>query len=197
MNKIFCIIIIFFIFTFSARSSEIIQGSMDCKVTDQQITRIEDGIVKKFVGYSDGYQINDKFTFRYEIALKKKQEFKHFVLGFGHVPIVSKGRSDGIHIAAYSSFSPQKIIMSDYQGYRAVIHDKISGIFRFSPNEISVSQTIGSTLEMKRYFKNDWSGIIFKNALNDDPSVHYVTFNCTNINDKIDSIFSRLKDLSQ
>ena len=58
MNKIFCIIIIFFIFTFSAKSSEIIQGSMDCKVTDQQITRIEDGKVKKFVGYSDGYKIN-------------------------------------------------------------------------------------------------------------------------------------------
>ena len=88
MNKLFYIIIIFFIFTFSARSSEIIQGSMDCKVTDQQITRIEEGIVNKYVGYSDGYKINDKFTFRYEISLKKNRlRGVHFSKGNEHLTL--------------------------------------------------------------------------------------------------------------
>ena len=176
-----------------------VSGSMSCKIKTSYIVSMVDGIAETFAGYSDstggkgvsGAFVGDTITLTY-----KATGLEHFEVWMGGYP------TDLTATTVWSKVSTQGFLSDGFKSKTGNNPDvskwtsvESSGtIIYVGPDEISAKGG-GSNMSFKRYYKNDWQGLIeMDSSWGDSKHEKYVaTLDCRHNNDKLDEFVNAMK----
>jgi len=156
-----------------AQSSE---GSMNCTVTGNVVVSSEEGKFKTYSFIQGGVKANEKVTLDYRvdsisiyIALKRNQKEKSSII-YNYLESKHDGttaeKANGGFFIKESTHNHSISFMPDYI--------RINNFGEFV---------------IRRYYKNDWHGILFNVARDSDFTTQTITFNCRHSNDKMEEAF--------
>ena len=155
-----------------------IDGEMKCKITDQIVLQVKDGKPERFTGITNQPKIGDTLNFTYyslneriRIILKnpKKEYFNN------NIPAV---KGNGVKSKVIRFEEDTSVQQSLY-----MTEDKIGYYFSFVG-------LVNHHLNMKRYYKNDWEGIL-TNVY--ETQTQIISLDCRHINDEIGEMINLYK----
>ena len=138
----------------------VLAGNMSCKVKSNKVIEIEEGIVKEYDGWTDGFKEGDNLALQYD----------HINGRFGLL-IEDKIRNSNPFAMALSTESDNVGIITSFKNSYAVrkpfgieIFFSTDLIYARNGKYIDPSKSLEppqtSSLQLKRYYKNDWQGIV-------------------------------------
>ena len=174
-------------------SSDIIQGTMKCKVKSQSIIEIEEGIPKQYPYYVDKIKTGEELILEYEL-------FDTFMF---RIILKDQVRDD---LKFYRSYEPKtltrRVNNSEYVILDDSTDDSTEGRIIISNDSIDADYAdysealtmFNSRLALKRYYKGDWNGI-FTHSIN--ASVKTMTLDCKPGIDQYDELMEALEDYAE
>ena len=183
-------ILLAFLMTLSTQAgADILNGQMDCKVKTNRITVVSDGIGTEYKAFKDAFVVGDTLRFSYGYFLNKstisirdinrnfdvwKMEIAHS--GGSDNRIVSNENETGAGI--YEGHSDRNFFTPEFIGSEGL--------------HIVGNRIVDGEIRLKRYYKNDWDGLVYYKGLNDE--LHVFTIDCRHIIDNLDSVIAALLD---
>ena len=165
-------------------------GQFSCDVDSSLVTMSEDGRVTTFGGWSNGYEVGDEVKISYWISSNKhsKNELKlNIVHKKKDKPAKAWGSGKDFE---EGWFAPGDRV--DMRNKMVSIHWGID----LGNNRISANNNM--TLDMYRYFKNDWAAVFNESRFYPDKKMHSVetvTFSCYHSRDRVDEVADELERL--
>ena len=157
-----------------------LRGEMSCKITDQIIIEVKEGKPKRYTNFRNEPKVGDKLSLIYQsIGESVKFQLTHPSEEYFNTAIGAEKADINTQVA---SFYHGDDFLKYTLGRLTVRKDSLS----FQKYNIAG----GYSLELDRYYKNDWGGI-FTAIYAGEP--HVITLDCRNIKDKIDEIIERYK----
>ena len=181
-----------------ATQSMAVSGSMSCKIKTSYVVSMVDGIAETFTGYSgsggkgvSGASVGDTITLTY-----KATGLEHFEVWVGGYP------TDMTPTTVYSKVSTQGLFTDGFESKTGnppgipewTSVESTGTIIYFGTDEISAKDPF-SNMSFKRYYKNDWQGLIeMDSSWGDSKHEKYVaTLDCRHNNDKLDEFVNAMK----
>jgi hypothetical protein len=147
-----------------------LKGHFYCKIQAQNIIQVEEGKASQFPFYKDGLKTGDKFVVKYELLNNTK-------------PIISFGIDNPV-------FGSSAVVKKDEATPSAFSASFDKEYIYFSTDNIRVMGMMGN-IHLKRYYKNDWSGSIYKYWY---PSNHVIAVDCRHPIDALEDILATVND---
>ncbi len=159
----------------SKLKSEVLAGTFYCKVVDTKVINVNEGKSYLYKDVADGYEVGLNFSISYSLNLLGK---------------------NGFHLSGDQDNPSKQIFMhsvlskGNMDSYVGIPKDNTFVTQVLSKDLIKSYILDWGSLEMYRYYKNDWQGILTKPGFN---IVEVVTFDCRNPSDTLEDIFNYLK----
>ena len=158
-----------------SRDSEF-KFSLNCKIKDQVIFQIKDGVSSRFNSYRNKSAIGDNFSVDFTMLHGEKS----YLLKIGSDELMISEVFDNIFATNIRSLIAYKDINK-------------RGVGWISNGNVTLNGSIG-VFHLNRYFKNDWQ-LLFTSAANTNQT-RMLTANCMNMPSKFDEVMSIIESIS-
>ena len=183
-------ILLAFLMTLSTQAgADILNGQMDCKVKTNRITEVSDGIGTEYTGFTDAFVVGDTLRFSYGYFLNKSTI---------SIRDINKNFDVWKMEIAHSGGSDNRIVSNKNETGAGIREGHSDGNF-FNPDSIGSegfhivgNRIVDGEIRLKRYYKNDWDGLVYYKGVND--FLHVFTIDCRHIIDNLDSVIAALLD---
>ena len=164
--------------------AEDIEFNLNCKITDQIIFQVKDGKTTRYSNYADEVKVGDNFSI----------DFKFQSYGDGYRLSIYSKELNLIIVSLESSFLIAKFNEYVFDRSNKGVLGNISGVLgRISSERIYIDDVL-STVEIKRYFKNDWQ--LLTTSYVSVNSTSMLTANCMNMPSKFDKMLKIIANAS-
>lgn len=168
-----------------------VEGQMNCNVKSNSVTTIEEGKYKEFSGYEDSFAVGDdliiiykemrgNFTVTMEDPVRGDQFMtadvnKNFPERSFHEPKYS----EGILVRSKNDLFNPRFITSSPEFEMSI----------FANSEIISASNNLSSIELRRYYKNDWQGVFFNKV---KLKLQIATLDCRHTKDSLNTFIKAL-----
>lgn len=137
----------------SPANSEIIEIRGDCVVVDYSAIRNDEGKVKRYTGTTDSVNLGDRVYL--EIRLNYTQNPSLVELP----SIETRLYKNGMDYALFHNYVQGEWGMFDVMQAQQQIFQRRAHSVEINNDVIGLATRTGDALKLRRYYKNDWSGI--------------------------------------
>ena len=184
------IVITLLLILFSTQAMADLVGRMKCEVKSNDVITTKEGKPQKFIGYEDKFVVGDKLTITYEniystfsVEMNDPVRDDHFMTA----SISGDDQDRSFHKSKYSEgillrskgFSNPRFIISSTEFENSI----------FANSEIISASNNLKSLELRRYYKNDWEGLYFSKF---DLELQIAILDCRHISDSLDIFIEKL-----
>ena len=157
-------------------------GRMDCKVKSNKIMEIEEGIPKEYTHFKDSFVVGDKLTLTYGFKGQVSDSVIFFHIedntrGTKNYLLYEQIKGDGVEVWRNDE--------SKKAGFNATFNR-----LTVTPDKITSTSSFLSNINLERYYKNDWQGLISRTS--SYPEIHIYTLDCRHKKDELDNMFQQL-----
>lgn len=168
-----------------------VEGRMNCQVKSNRVTTVEEGKPKEFTGYEGKFVVGDSLTIIYENLFSNFSVIIEDRLRDDRVMTASVGSNDidrsfhepkyseGILLRSKGIFADPRFVMSNPEFEMSVFANS---------DIISASNNLAS-IELERYYKNDWQGVYFQKI---NLALQITTLDCRHTRDRLDTFIEKL-----
>ena len=168
-------------------AAEKVSGGMKCKVKSNHIAEINDGKPKTYSHHKEEFKVGDTLLLEYEAAHIKGSLIRDVSLWIGR----KKPDSTYYSVKPMESGIGWNIIKA---GKGVIIKDEYNSIY-VTPDMISLEGLEFGVVDMRRYYKNDWHGIVLDKITSADaPSLQaqIYSLDCRHTQDNLDGFISKI-----
>jgi hypothetical protein len=165
-------------------------GIMKCEVKSNDVITTKEGKPQKFIGYEDKFVVGDKLTITYEkmystfsVEMNDPVRDDHFMTA----SISGDDQDRSFHKPKYSEgillrskgFSNPRFIISSTEFENSI----------FANSEIISASNNLKSLELRRYYKNDWEGLYVSKF---NLELQIAILDCRHTSDSLDIFIEKL-----
>lgn len=165
-------------------------GQFTCTVDSSQLTVSEEGELRRSGGYHDSFGFQDKVKITYYVTNNQYSK--------GQLYLLIDNEAEGKQDKGFGSGEDKKT-GGRYPGDRISMGNKEFSIFwGISLGHNNLRANNGHTLNMYRYFKNDWAAVLNVQSFWPDlkkQDIETVTFSCYHSRDRVDEVADELERL--
>ena len=184
------IVIALLLISFSTQAMADLVGRMKCEVKSNDVITTKEGKPQKFIGYEDKFVVGDKLTITYEkmystfsVEMNDPVRDDHFMTA----SISGDDQDRSFHKPKYSEgillrskgFSNPRFIISSTEFENSI----------FANSEIISASNNLKSLELRRYYKNDWEGLYFSKF---NLELQIAILDCRHTSDSLDIFIEKL-----
>jgi hypothetical protein len=184
------IVITLLLILFSTHAMADLVGIMKCEVKSNDVITTKEGKPQKFIGYEDKFVVGDKLTITYEkmystfsVEMNDPVRDDHFMTA----SISGDDQDRSFHKPKYSEgillrskgFSNPRFIISSTEFENSI----------FANSEIISASNNLKSLELRRYYKNDWEGLYFSKF---NLELQIAILDCRHTSDSLDIFIEKL-----
>ena len=184
------IVITLLLISFSTQAMADLVGRMKCEVKSNDVITTQEGKPQKFIGYEDKFVVGDKLTITYEnvsssfsVMMKDPVRDDQFMT----TSISDYDQDRSFHKPKYSEgillrskgLSNPRFIISGTEFENSI----------FASSEIISASNNLRSLELRRYYKNDWEGLYFSKF---NLQLQIAVLDCRHTSDNLDTFIEKL-----
>ena len=184
------IVLALLLISFSTQAMADLVGRMKCEVKSNDVITTKEGKPQKFIGYEDKFVVGDKLTITYEniystfsVEMNDPVRDDHFMTA----SISGDDQDRSFHKSKYSEgillrskgFSNPRFIISSTEFENSI----------FANSEIISASNNLKSLELRRYYKNDWEGLYFSKF---NLELQIAILDCRHTSDSLDIFIEKL-----
>jgi len=154
------------------------EGRMECKVKSNKVMEIEEGVANEYTGFTDGFVVGDTLILTYGKEGEERTD-SLFLRIKNNVSIVPDFMTF-IHIG-----QENVRFWIDDENNGAGFSSKFSDRLYITPDKVSGSWGHSDHVQLDRYYKNDWQGMVTKNH---DSKVHFFTLDGRHKKDELEQM---------
>ena len=168
-----------------------VEGRMKCEVKSNRLTTVEEGKPKEFTGYEKSFVVGDNLTIIYEnlfsnfsVIIEDKVRDERVMTAFVGSKDTDRSfhepkYSEGILLRSKGTFENPRFSMSNPEFEMSI----------FAHSDIISASNNLSSIELQRYYKNDWQGVFFKKL---HLQLQITTLDCRHTRDRLDTFIEKL-----
>ena len=157
-----------------------IKFSLSCKVTDQIIFEVNEGVTKRYSQYTDGFNNGSNFNIDFSFIYSE------------NVYVLEVRTPEDYHAGTrliFNKFNSQAAVNNGNSF--SFVENTYSG--NISRNYMILNEIFGK-IKLERYYKNDWQLIATSGVMTG--GTHMMTANCLNMPLQFDKILENMEKIS-
>ena len=182
-------ILLAFLMTLSTQANaNNLRGEMVCKVKTNSLTTISDGIGSEYKQLKNRFVVGDELLFLYEFNNNKLSvKLRDGIRNLNYWDMTLDGGTGAAHNGQGMMTST-----SDHWFTKDSIESRGSHIIEDENGNEDDWRYADGKVRLRRYYKNDWDGIIYYHPMN--RALHVFTIDCRHTTDQLDQLLVALSN---